>query len=167
MENIIPTSQPQKRVILPWVLGTLLIVSTVIIILFATQVIGKTSIEPPNVKLFVDRKTMIDLKEIFTFVVQVKHVSEILADQDISCYFFNHNTTSPNAYEIHSFEGKLSNFTYSMSMGTDHEPFLIKLTYDPNSNEFDISMTQTGTEYMSFLCTQQDSLEFLIASPLR
>ena len=76
-------------------------------------------------------------------------------------------TTIPNAYKMHSFEGKLSNFTYSMSMETDHAPFLIKLTYVPNSNEFDISMTQAGTEYMTFLCTQQDSLEFLIASPLR
>ena len=133
-----PTSQPHKHFILPGVLGTLLLVSTVIIILFATHVIGKTS--NPDVKLFVGSMPDPDIR--VTFVVQVKHVSEILADMDISFFVFDHKTTSDTSYSIDPYKGKLSNFIFSKSINTAPGALSLTITYFPKSNVFVISMQQ-------------------------
>ena len=163
MENTMtsPTSQPHKHFILPGVLGTLLLVSTVIIILFATHVIGKTS--NPDVKLFVGSMPASRV----TFVVQVKHVSEILADMDISFFVFDHKTTSDTSYSIDPYKGKLSNFIFSKSIDTAPGALSLTITYVPKSNVFVISMQQEqGSDNIEFACAQTDSLDFLDVQPV-
>ena len=74
----------------------------------------------PNVKLFVGGATSPDkVTEIFTIVVQVTHVSEILADTDISFFMFFHDSDTdpkfdPTKYSLNTYKGKLSDFIYSI-----------------------------------------------------
>ena len=165
MENTVTssTSKPHKTFILPWVLFILLLISTVIIILFATNVIGKTS--NPNVKLFVGSAPSPDkLTETFTIVVQVTHVYEILADTDISFFMFFHDSDiDPTKYSLNTYKGKLSNFIYFIQKDQAAGMPKITLTYVPKSNEFDINMED---DVVKFSCTQKDSLDFLIAPSL-
>lgn len=105
-----------------------------------------------------------------TFVVQVKHVSEILADMDISFFVFDHkkpvSVTDDISYSIDPYKGKLSNFIFSKSFDTPGA-LSLTITYVPKSNVFVISMQQEqGSDNIEFSCAQTDSLDFLDVQPV-
>ena len=95
----------------------------------------------------------------------MKHVSEILADMDISFFVFDHKTTSDTSYSIDPYKGKLSNFIFSKSIDTAPGAPLLTITYVPKSNVFVISLQQQGSDTIEFSCDQTDSLDFLDVKP--
>ena len=162
MDNKIPTSHP--NLVLNVTLGTLLLVAIVINILLATHVIGKTEkiceIPTAAVKLFVSDKTPDTFgSPAMTFLIQVLHVSEISADTEVTCLFFNHLT--PQTVSDDSFKTRLSDFTCSHVLNSPGN-VVFKLKYHPKSNEFEINLHGNGVEIFATICPQRDSLDFLI-----
>ena len=155
-----PTAKNPKSIVLPVVLGALLVICILIIILYASHVIDNTP--SPNVKLFCsDSKDVKDPGAAkITFLVQVKQVSEISADGDATLFIF---LSQDVKHEIASWKIKLSDFAFTTpEFGSSNEK--ITLTYAPKSNEFDIKVTETLTQavVLHAICTQKDSLDFLI-----